>query len=695
MKFRNLVAIPLVALFIFVGANDPQPNTKKEEVIVDAILAGLNRWHFDPQELDDDFSERVYDLYLKRLDGGKRFFTQSDIEKLSAFQTEIDDETRKGSYAFLDLSSQLLEQRLEQIKEYYQEILSQPFDFTASETFESDADKRGFAGSDEELKALWKASLKYQTMIRLIDLKKANEEKEKEARKPEAELEKQARERILKIHNDWFHRMERLDRDDHLSDYLNAMTAAYDPHTNYMPPKDKADFDIGMSGRLEGIGARLTEDGVYIKVTDVVPGGPSWKQGDLETNDLILGVAQEEDDFVDVVDMPVDEAVKMIRGKKGTKVRLKVKKVDGSVKEINIIRDVVILDESYAKSSIITDEEFPGVKIGFIHLPKFYADFSGKGGRSCAEDVKKEITKLKNEGIDGIILDLRFNGGGSLRDVVDMGGLFIDEGPIVQVKSRGRRPYILKDTDDGVHYDGPLVILVNQYSASASEILAAAMQDYNRAVIVGSSSTFGKGTVQRFLDLDDMVPSDLKEIKPLGAVKLTIQKFYRIDGSTTQLQGVQPDIVLPDSYSLIEIGEKEEDYPMKWDEISPAEYEETDALKKLDKIKRNSAKRIEKSEAFDMMEQKAAFYKERRDQSILQLNLAEYQANEARLEARNEEFKDLTKAIPGISVTSLDADKEEIEANERRKASITDWHKAIKKDLQIDEAIAIINDLKN
>ena len=696
MKFRYFLFVPVLAVVLMAAATLPRESAEKDQVLIEAVLAGLRQLHYQPQKIDNQFSERVYDLYMDRMDATKRFYVKSDIKQLEAYKYEIDDEASSSSYEFFDLSIKLWDKRLNEVKGYYEEFLAESMDFSKKEEYETDVDKRDFAKNERKLKDMWRRSLKYQVMSRLADMLEAEEKKgDDEEKIAYTELEKKARAKVLKTHKDWFHRLERMDREKHLSIYINAITSAYDPHTNYLAPKDKQDFDINMSGRLEGIGARLLEEGIYIKVSEIVPGSPSWKQGDLKAGDLILAVAQGEEDAVDIVDMPIDDAVQLIRGKKGTEVRLSVKKPDGTKVIVPIIRDVVVTEEGYAKSSILTDDDFPDLKVGFIHLPKFYTDFTGTGGRTCSEDVKQEVIKLKKEGVDGIVIDLRFNGGGSLRDVVDMSGLFVKDGPMVQVKSRGRKPYLYEDEDKSVVYDGPLMIMVNQYSASASEIMAAALQDYGRAVIIGSESTFGKGTVQRFLDLDRIVMEE--DVKPLGSVKMTIQKFYRINGTTTQLQGVKSDIVLPDVYKYIEVGEKEEDYPLEWDEIDPAKYKMSKAVtpKMLTSLKAKSTARVNENATFALVEENAKFLKDRRENSVLSLNLEAYQAESTVLEEETKKFKKIKSKIESLKVSVCEADQGEMESNEKFKARIQDWHKGIVKDIQLDETMAIMNDLVN
>ncbi|MGB0864500.1 MAG: carboxy terminal-processing peptidase [Saprospiraceae bacterium] len=694
MKFKHFIFIPALALIFLVSANLPQDNAKKEQVLIETILAYIRQLHFQPQGVNDQFSERVYDLHINRMDGTKRFYTKKDIEKLEKYRLGIDEQSSMASYEFFDLSVKLWEQRLREVNEYYEDILSEPMNFTKKEDYETSADKREYAKNSRKLKDVWRKSLKYQVMSRLTTMLDAEEKKgDDEEKIGYDELEKKARAKVLKTHKDLFHRLTRMDRTKHLSSYINSISSASDPHTNYFAPKDKQDFDISISGRLEGIGARLMEEGIYIKVTEIVPGSPSWKQGDLKAGDLILAVAQGDKDAVDVVDMPIDDAVQMIRGKKGTKVNLTVKKVDGTKQIIPIIRDVVVTEEGYAKSSILMDDDFPGMKIGFIHLPKFYTDFTGTGGRTCSEDVKKEVIKLKKEAVDGIVIDLRFNGGGSLQDVVDMSGLFVKEGPMVQVKSRGNKPYTYDDDDVNVLYKGPLMIMVNEYSASASEIMAAALQDYGRAVIVGSEHTFGKGTVQRFFDLDRIITEE--NVKPLGSIKMTIQKFYRVNGTTTQLQGVKSDIVLPNVYKYIEVGEKEEEYPLEWDKIEPAEYvpSKTINAKILADLKKKSTARVSNNPTFTLIEENAKFLKDRRAASTYSLNLEQFRKLGDEMESTTKKFDKIRAEIPSLHVTNCKADGKEMKKNEKFKVRIEEWHKGIVKDIQLDETMAIMNDL--
>jgi carboxyl-terminal processing protease len=696
---KSVVSLAILVSLLFIGATTYQILDSKDAILMKLIMEGLGRNHYQEHKIDDNFSEQVFDLYIKRLDFSKRFLTEGDLERMKSYRHKLDDEIQGSSLEYFDLSVEILEARIKQAETYYKDILSRPFDFSVVEDISLENEDLPFAADKEALKERWRKSLKYQTLSRLIDLEEEQEKAETDGKlegekKSREALEVEAREKVLKSNDSWFKRLYQADRTDRRATYFNAIANIYDPHTGYFPPKDKEDFDISISGRLEGIGATLTESDGYIKVDRVVPGSAASRQGQLEAGDLILKVAQGADEPVDVVDMRLDHAVKLIRGKKGSEVRLSVKKIDGSQLVIPIIRDIVILEETFARS-IILQKEADKKQIGYIHLPKFYTDFTKTGGRTCSEDVKKEIEKLKREGVDGLILDLRNNGGGSLYDVVDMTGLFIPTGPIVQIKGRYGAPYVMEDKDPELQYDGPLVVLVNSFSASASEIMAAAIQDYGRGVIVGSSSTFGKGTVQRFVDLDKFVDPNSSAVKPLGSMKYTTQKFYRINGGATQLKGVIPDIILPDNYAYIEIGEKEREYSMEWDEIEPVEYTSWTSLKgKLDKARKNSEKRTSDDPTFLKIEENAERMKRQRDLKFYPL---EYNAFKAQDDASREEadrYKNIQQPIPEMGIRNLQSDLSYIQSDSVRMKSNDEFLERLQKDHIVFEAINILDDIR-
>jgi len=722
MKFKGFVLFAFVAIFFLVAANQPKTDdAQKEAILMQTVLAGLEQLHYAPQDINDDFSNRVFDLYIERIDGNKRWLTQTDVEQLAAFKDQLDDQAKDGTYEFLNLAQETLSKSLVKTKAYYQEILAQPFDFKGDETIELDGDKKAFAKNDAELKKYWEKAMKYETLTRLVTkietqekvksgkkedkaetpstdktVLEGNEEKETEKTtiKTVAELEEESRKAVLKLFDDWYHRMEKRQRKDYLSDYLNSFTSVFDPHTNYFLPADKENFDIGMSGRLEGIGARLQETPTdETKVVMVVPGGPAYNGKVIEVEDIILKVAQDDDgDWVDIAGWDINDVVAKIRGKKGTKVRLAVKKVDGSVVETTIIRDEIIMDEGYAKSAIL-DLEGIGDNIGYIKLPRFYADFNKRDGHQCAVDVGIELEKLKKQKVNGIILDLRNNGGGSLRDVVDMSGFFIEEGPIVQVKSRQANAEILNDRDPSVQYDGPLIVMVNSFSASASEILAAALQDYDRAVIVGSDATFGKATVQRFFDLDRAIRG-YSDIKPLGQVKVTTQKFYRITGNSNQLEGVIPDIVLPDNYDFIKTGEQEYETAMKQTKIETvAHNQNVFQVKNKAALRTASEGRVANNEIFQKIQENAKRLKKQRESTSYPLNIDNFRKKKEADKTEAAKYKDLMTPIEGLTVSNLAVDLTLINADSSKIGRNDAFIKGLQKDVYIEETLHIMQDL--
>ena len=692
MKFRNAFFLLGPLVFVAFGFYTKHQDLG-EDILLRAINMNLQNAHYDPIAIDDDFSEKAFQLYIDNLDANKRLFLQSDIDELNYFKTTIDDEIINGTSVFFDKSIELLEQRTELTEQFFEEILNNPMDFSKDEMVDF-GEEIPYTISEKELKDRWRKYLKYSVLTRLYSDYKAQEKslENKDTTfipKSMDSLQTIARKSVLKTHRDWYKRIKRLDRKDRLAIYANSITTVYDPHTNYFPPEQKEDFDIQMSGRLEGIGAQLQEKDGYIKITNIIPGGPSSLQGELQANDLILKVTQEGEEPVEIIDWRISDAVKIIRGPKGSKVTLTVRKPDGNEQDITITRDIVVLEETYAKSLLLSDED--GIKAGYIYLPSFYADFQNPKGRFSWKDVKTEIEKLRDEQVQGIILDLRNNGGGSLDDVVKMGGLFIDKGPIVQVKEKGRSAHILEDRYAGAEWEGALVIMVNEFSASASEIMAAAMQDYDRAIIIGSRSTHGKGTVQRFLPLNRTLRN--KNIPDIVSIKLTIQKFYRINGDATQLKGVQSDVIIPDNYMYLETGEQEHDYPLPWDQIKGSSFEKN-SHSISDKIIKKSQSRINKNATFNLIEENAKRWEKQRENSTYALNFSAYTNAKLKEKEEGEKFEKIGKEkIENFNVSNPGVDIEVIEAEESRKKRNSDWVNSVSKNPYIYEALQIIEDL--
>ena len=688
---------PLLLVFFILCSSLPQDAGKKQEVLLGLIMQGIESNHFSPKAMDDDFSENAFKLYIKRLDFSKRFLLESDVDDLEEYEEKIDDEVKNTSYVFFDKSYSIVKKRIKEAEGYYKEILDKPFDFSKDETIEQDADKLDYVETTAELKDRWRQNLKYQTLTRVVNKLEQQEKAKKDNDtsveiKSLAALEEEARKAVRDSQDDFFKQLNQLEREDYLAVYINSIVNTYDPHTEYFPPKDKENFDIAMSGQLEGIGAQLMEKNGNIEVSYIVPGSASWKQGELEAGDVILSVGQGEKEPVDIVGMRLDKAVQMIRGKKGSEVRLTVKKIDGSVIIIPIIRDIVILEETFAKSAIIQDQK-TGQKYGYIQLPSFYADFGGKTDRSSAEDVRQEVERLQKEGVSGIVFDLRNNGGGSLQDVVEMTGLFIKEGPVVQVKARNSKPYVLSDKDPSIQYDGPLVLLVNEFSASASEIMAAAIQDYGRGIVIGSNS-FGKGTVQQFFELDKFLTPAYSDVKPLGSLKLTTQKFYRINGGATQLEGVKPDIILPDAYSYLEIGERDLDYAMPWTKIDPITYSPWNKTYSTNMLLSKSRSRTNTNSTFHLVEENAKRLKRQSEDTQYSLNMQKYRAKRDKATQEAEKYKNIEKEISEMKTYSTRVYSEAYESDSSAVARRTEWLKNLNKDAYIYEAVNVINDMR-
>ncbi len=682
MRMRILLASAVIAVFVLFSSYTWYPGSAKgqSDSLLRLIVQHVNDYHYQPLTIDDAFSEELFDQYLETLDYYKRFLTKEDLDQLAPFRTKLDDEIEEGSTEMFDLSVKIFHARVDEVEGYVAEILDQPFDFSIQETYISDPEHEAYAVDEDALRDRWRILLKYQTLSRYSDMISRQEKADKEAEgyeeKSPEEMEKAARELVLKSQESYFKRIRKVNVEDRRTEYINAALSIYDPHTGYFPPKNRTEFNIEMSGKLEGIGARLSPEDGNIKVVYIVPGSASAKQGELAVNDLIIKVAQEEDEVpVEVVGMDLDDAIQLIRGPKGSLVRLTVKKIDGRIIEIPIVRDVVEIEESFAKSAIL--EKGDGLRIGYIDLPSFYFDFEDRNGRRCATDIKEEIEKLKTEGVDGIVIDLRDNLGGSLSDVVEMSGYFIDRGPMVQVRSKEGRPQILSDNNPSILYDGPLVIMINSFSASASEIMAAALQDYDRAIVVGTTS-YGKGTVQRFV----------------GDVKMTIQKFYRINGGATQQRGVVPDIILPDQYSKLEIGEREQAHSMDWDEIPAISYKKWQGMPDRQMLLQASETRRASSSQWQAIEENAARLKARQDQKSYPLDLVSYQEEQKVLEEESKLFRDMFKEIEGVTASSPRQDASFIGADSVRTDRYERWYKDLQKDPYVYEVMNILGDMK-
>lgn len=679
-QFYLRITLIFGLLFLLIGSAPP-PSTDydpaRAKLLGYMIKEGLPRHHYSHKGLDNDLSMAAFDLYLEGLDFQKRFLLKADVNVLEVYRTRIDDELLSGQIRLPLVADTILKERLTATQKMVNRLLTRDFDFSIEEEFETDPEKIEFAPTDRALQERWRKVLKYQTLGHYVDFEE--EEKvndEVEARKP-AERQKLAREKVQKSFDSLFSRLLKNTQLDYFNSYLNAVTRAYDPHTVYMAPRAKEDFDISMRGSLEGIGATLSEENGFIKVIRVIPGSASSRQGELESEDLILKVAQGADEPVDVTDMRLRDAVDLIRGKKGTEVRLTVKKPDARIIVIPIVRDVVQIEDTFVKSTTVGDDK-DNQRFGFIKIPSFYRDFanSGSKGRNVTDDVQKELEKLIEQNIDGLIIDLRNDGGGALTDAVKIAGLFIPEGPVVQVRTSDGSTRTHQDESGKTLFDGPLVVLVNQFSASSSEILAGALQDYGRAVIVGGNHTHGKGTVQAIIEFDRGLPfGNMEKYKPLGALKVTIQKFYRVSGASTQYRGVVPDIILPDRLGHLKTGEQYIPHSLPWDTVEKVDFQPwTQQQLPLKSLKSASSKRVVADKKFKEIADDAEQAKIRSENTIRSLNIEDFRQLRAELKKH-------------------DSDEEKSPHDTVSTDSAAEWEKSVNEDPYVKEAGFVLADI--
>lgn len=695
MKRNYKVILVITALSAVLWSfipSEKKSDPEKDKLLLELLTMVLERGHYSPVAIDDAFSKKVYAKYLENIDPTKRFFLQSDIEEFSKYETKIDDMIKNKDLTFFNLTNSRLLQRMQECRDIYEDILEDSFNFDSQESINVDYENLPYAKNKKELVDRWRKQLKLQALSSLTDKQKLEDDKkEKDAKyvvKSFETIEKEVRESSLKSLNEYFDFIQKeLTRNDWFSIYLNSIVERFDPHTFYFSPEDKEKFDVSMSGTFEGIGARLQKKNDAVEISELISGGPAWKGKELEAGDLILKVGQGKDEPIDVAGMRLDDVVKKIKGPKGTEVRLTVKKVDGSIKVISIIRDEVETEETFAKSSVV---EKDGKRYGIIYLPKFYIKFENKENRDAYKDVATEIERLKAQNIDGIVMDLRDNGGGSLETVVKMVGLFIPEGPVVQVKAPGREPEILPDPDKKVQYDGPLVVMINNFSASASEIFAAAIQDYKRGIVLGSKHSYGKGTVQNVIDLNQFIRGN--SFGDLGALKTTIQKFYRINGGSTQREGVLSDIIFPDRYTYLDMGERDEESALPWDKIAPAKYEPLPI--NYDQIIANSKKRIASNNYFNLIDENAKWIFERKDENTFSLNLNQFKKEMALSDAKIKKFKAISEYNNKLKFNSLPNEIALFEKDSLLKQKRERWHEDLQKDLYIEETLNVIAEIR-
>ena len=667
----------------------------KDNLIIQLITYVLDQAHYLDKEINDEFSEKVFDTFLENLDPYKRYFYASDIEEFSKYKYLIDDAFKNPNLDFFELVYKRYTKRMLESEKIFNDILSKPFDFNKDEVCECDFEELDYVKTKDQLFDRWRKLLKiyvienYHNEIE-DDLRKSKEDSDFILRNPVL-IEKKTRETLKEtMQQNYAFISEEMQRSDWFSVYINSFVSQYDPNTSYLDPESKDRFDVDMSGNYAGIGARLQKKIDKVEITEVISGGPAWRDNSLEKGDAILKVRQDdEDEPVGILNMRLGEAVKLIKGKKGTKVHLTVKKVDGSVTEVTVKRDIVLLEETYIKSSIV---EKDNNTYGLINIPKFYIDFDNQSNRDAAKDLRTEIERLKEEGIQGLVIDLRNNGGGALKTVVDMAGMFIKNGPVVQVKYFDKEKQVLSDRDRSVLWTGPLVILVNEGSASASEILAAAMQDYKRAIIIGGNQTWGKGTVQNVFPLNRMVRGNTNG--DLGALRYTTQKYYRINGGSVQLEGVKSDINVPYRYKYLEFGEKDSENPLQWDEIDKVEFDTWNSNFNFEEAITKSNKRMANNEYLKLVDENAKWIKSVRDNKLINLNYNKFKLELEENSSITEKFKALNDYSMNYNFKSLPYELDLIKNDSVLGLKRERWHKSLNKDFYIDEALNVLSDLR-
>ena len=683
LRFSIIITILSLSIFGFTLKKNKLSDPDKEKVLLEIVKYVVEKGHYNSIDLDDNFSVKIFDDFISKLDPQKRFFTVNDIRQLNRYKYKIDDQIKNYQLEFFEETYKTYNQRVSDAKLFVDKVFETDFDFSEDEFIDLNNDSIPFSFGKNQLFERWRKQIKY-SVLDIVTQRYSSDSLDFN------EIKTNAISTVKKNTNDFFEYANELDRDDWFSVFVNSFVSQFDPHTFYFKPDDKEKFDVSISGKFDGIGARLSRADGNVKIVDVIIGGPVWRDKLLDVGDVILAVGQGDDELVSIYGMKLDDSIKLIKGPAGTVVTLRVKKIDGQIQDVKIKRDEVELEETFAKSTVISKNDN---NYGYISLPKFYADFDNYKNRNSANDVKNEIIKLKNNGIQGLILDLRNNGGGSLQTVVEMTGLFIEKGPIVQVKSIGNRKKVLYDRDPQVYWDGPLVLLINEMSASASEIISAALQDYNRAIIIGSEKSFGKGTVQNIIDLNRFISNTNYD---MGALKVTTDVFYRINGESVQLEGVQSDIIIPDSYMYIFNGERDEKNPIKWDKIGPATYTKWNKYSdKFNYVKDQINKKLDQNKLINNIYDRAEWIRNQQNQKNVPLNIIEYKKYQKNQKQKASQFDNISKYQNELSFKLLKAEKPFINANRELFEARTKWHESLSKDIFIDQAVNALNLIDN
>lgn len=699
--FTLLLFVPFTTLiFCF---NSPKNDEEKMQTIMISVKNTLSYLHYSPKPINDAYSQEVYQKYFEKVDPAKRYFLSTDMAEFAKYKTQLDNCLNQGDLSFYKLTIDRLYQRVEDIDKITQEILNNPINLDENEELILEPKLKTHPKNQKELYQEWKKYIKYN-ILQEIETMNSREERRKKLKdslvanhlpdtitlkmlSPEEKKQK-ATEEIKDLMTNMFKRFKKRKKMDWFTVYMNAYTEVFDPHTNYYSPKDKEDFDVQFRGSFIGIGAVIQEKKGSIYLGDLTVGAPAWKSKQLNSGDKVLKVKPSpKEDAINASGMLVDEIVRYIRGKKGVPVVLTVMKSDGTIKDVTLIRDEVQIEDTFARSILINNKN--GEKVGYIYLPGFNASFDDPKGRNASDDVKDEILKLKKEGATRLILDLRNNGGGSLSEVVDMMGLFMNKGPVVQIKDGNGKINAYNNKTNAPVWTGPLLIMQNELSASASEILAAAMKAYGRAVIFGSPQSYGKGTVQTFVDLNRFLNSS----DDFGALKLTIQKFYGIDGSSNQLRGVASDIIFKDFFSYAEVGERYQDYALPWDKIKSTEFSPLNQLD-LAYLIENSRTRMTQNTTYQLLQESAEWKQKLDKEEKITLNQNQFEALMKKRKKELEAFKPLEKYNNGLNFIIHSDEQARIKTDTAFAKKSEAWLKNLKRDLYLQESVNVVSDIK-
>lgn len=689
-KIKYLVSFFLTITSIAIFCANKPIDPKKEKKLLELIASTLQKNHIEPKNLDDSFSKSVFEYYINSLDPNRFFFLKSDIEEFQKFEYKIDDLIKLQDLSFFYMTHDRLRMRLKESKSNFDFLTNSIIDFSIDETVNIEFDKQEYSKNSKQLEEKWKKCLKFyvlDTLVKKLKFKENNQTNSMFIKNFE-KLETESRKNILKKLNSDENDFELLDRDFYFSKYLNAIIAEFDPHSKYYSQSEKDEFDMRISGKNIGIGLKFSTSNNYIEVKEIVFGSPAWKIKKIEVGDILLKISEGNEEEIDVIGFNLQDINKLIKGKIGTTIKLTLKKTDGTLQLISIKRDLFEYKESYVKSCIV--ERF-NEKIGIIDLPKFYKDTQNDGQKDAAKDVAFQIENLKKLGVNGIILDLRDNGGGVVETAVQIAGLFIPNGPIVQIKFNGKKQETLSDNDNSVLWAGPLIVMINSNSASATEIFAAAIQDYNRGLIVGGMQSYGKGTVQNIIDLNQF--NFKKDEENFGSLKLTTQKYYRINGGTTQINGVSSDIVMPDKYSYSDYGEKNEHNVLPWDKIKKVKYNKVNPDNFFSASIEAAKKRIALDINFKMIDEEAKLKNNQEKLKNVSLNFEKYKLIQNKIDFDFKKFDDLKKYKNFLFFKSTDEELAVLKKNVALDIKRKEWHKNLSTDIYIYESLNIMSDL--